>query len=96
MVGRRAPQAERCFINCVDCALRTARHGCSSRTASNYVLSALQYLPHADNILWMEDGAVKGQGTYSQLVEQGEGEGRGSRGRGRGAAKVDPGVIFEF
>lgn len=35
------------------------------------VTNALHYLPHADNIIWMDDGAIKGQGTYKQLVEQG-------------------------
>jgi hypothetical protein len=35
------------------------------------VTNALQYLPHADNIIWMDEGAVRAQGTYSQLVEQG-------------------------
>lgn len=36
------------------------------------VTNALQYLPHADNILWMEGGMIKGQGTYKELVDQGE------------------------
>ncbi len=35
------------------------------------VTNALHYLPHADNIIWMDEGAIKGQGTYAQLVEQG-------------------------
>ena len=35
------------------------------------VTNALQYLPHADNILWMDNGIIKGQGTYGSLVEQG-------------------------
>lgn len=35
------------------------------------VTNALQYLPSADNILWMEGGAVKAQGSYSQLVAAG-------------------------
>jgi len=38
------------------------------------VTNALQYLPHADNILWLDKGVVKGQGTYGTLVEQGEPE----------------------
>eukprot|EP00197_Chlamydomonas_leiostraca_P002886 CAMPEP_0202857580 /NCGR_PEP_ID=MMETSP1391-20130828/470_1 /ASSEMBLY_ACC=CAM_ASM_000867 /TAXON_ID=1034604 /ORGANISM="Chlamydomonas leiostraca, Strain SAG 11-49" /LENGTH=1463 /DNA_ID=CAMNT_0049536397 /DNA_START=117 /DNA_END=4508 /DNA_ORIENTATION=- len=35
------------------------------------VTNALQWLPHADNVLLMDGGKVIGQGTYQQLVEQG-------------------------
>lgn len=35
------------------------------------VTNALQYLPHADTILWMEDGQVRAQGSYNQLLEAG-------------------------
>ncbi|KAF8071181.1 abcC12 [Scenedesmus sp. PABB004] len=35
------------------------------------VTNALQFLPHADNIVWMEDGAVRAQGRYQALVEAG-------------------------
>lgn len=35
------------------------------------ITNALQYLPQADNVLWMEDGAIKAQGTYQQLVARG-------------------------
>jgi hypothetical protein len=34
------------------------------------VTNALQYLPHADNILWLEAGSIRAQGTYQQLVAQ--------------------------
>lgn len=36
------------------------------------VTNALQYLPLADNILWMENGAIRAQGKYAELVEAGE------------------------
>jgi len=32
------------------------------------VTNALQYLPHADNVLWMDGGSVRAQGTYGDLV----------------------------
>ncbi|MEW5311498.1 MAG: hypothetical protein WDW38_003208 [Sanguina aurantia] len=35
------------------------------------VTNALQYLPLADNILWMENGAIRAQGKYAELVEAG-------------------------
>lgn len=35
------------------------------------VTNALQYLPSADNIIWLDNGAIKAQGTYSQLVDAG-------------------------
>ena len=35
------------------------------------VTNALQYLPSADNIVWMDDGGVRAQGTYAQLVAAG-------------------------
>eukprot|EP00878_Enallax_costatus_P008308 GHUV01008686.1.p1 GENE.GHUV01008686.1~~GHUV01008686.1.p1 ORF type:complete len:1320 (+),score=395.23 GHUV01008686.1:299-4258(+) len=35
------------------------------------VTNALQYLPYADNVIWMENGAVRGQGRYQQLVDVG-------------------------
>jgi ABC-type multidrug transport system fused ATPase/permease subunit len=31
-----------------------------------------QYLPQATNVLWMEEGRIKAQGTYEELVAQGE------------------------
>lgn len=36
------------------------------------VTNALQYLPLADNILWMENGTIRAQGKYAALVEAGE------------------------
>jgi ABC-type multidrug transport system ATPase subunit len=44
------------------------------------VTNALQYLPQADNIVMMEAGAIKAQGTYSQLVAQGGCRGAGEEG----------------
>lgn len=35
------------------------------------VTNALQYLPSADNIVWLDNGAIKAQGTYQQLVAAG-------------------------
>ncbi|KAG1666954.1 hypothetical protein FOA52_004237 [Chlamydomonas sp. UWO 241] len=35
------------------------------------VTNALQYLPMADNIVWMVDGGIKAQGTYRELQEHG-------------------------
>jgi hypothetical protein len=35
------------------------------------VTNALQYLPAADNIVWMEGGAIRAQGRYSDLVAAG-------------------------
>lgn len=35
------------------------------------VTNALQYLPHADQVVWIEDGVVKAVGSYAQLVERG-------------------------
>ncbi|KAG1673861.1 hypothetical protein FOA52_012886 [Chlamydomonas sp. UWO 241] len=35
------------------------------------VTNALQYLPNADNVIWMENGRIRAQGTYAQLVGQG-------------------------
>ncbi len=37
--------------------------------------NALQYLPHADNILWVDGGRIRGQGSYQQLVQQVRGPG---------------------
>lgn len=36
------------------------------------VTNALLHLPEADNILWIEDGGIKAQGTYDHLLDQGE------------------------
>lgn len=59
------------------------------------VTNALQYLPQADHVVWMDNGVVRGQGTYQELVKQGmniaelahvedvpEGEGKGSKLKG--------------
>ena len=35
------------------------------------VTNALQFLPQADHIVWMEEGLIKAQGTYPQLVSMG-------------------------
>ncbi|WIA32238.1 hypothetical protein OEZ86_003085 [Tetradesmus obliquus] len=35
------------------------------------VTNALQYLPYADNVLWMEGGRVRAQGKYQDLVDEG-------------------------
>ncbi len=35
------------------------------------VTNALQYLQHADTILWMEGGQVRAQGSYQDLLEAG-------------------------
>ncbi|KAG2498469.1 hypothetical protein HYH03_003722 [Edaphochlamys debaryana] len=35
------------------------------------VTNALQYLPHADNVIWMEDGRERAQGPFAALQEQG-------------------------
>ncbi|KAG2439872.1 hypothetical protein HYH02_010502 [Chlamydomonas schloesseri] len=35
------------------------------------VTNALQYLPQADNVLWLEGGRVRAQGTFAQLQAQG-------------------------
>ena len=35
------------------------------------VTNALQYLPAADQVIWMDGGVMKGKGTYQQLTEQG-------------------------
>jgi hypothetical protein len=46
---------------------------CTSLRGKTVVLvtNALQYLPAADNIVWMEGGAIKAQGRYSDLVAAG-------------------------
>ncbi|GLC46288.1 hypothetical protein PLESTB_000995200 [Pleodorina starrii] len=35
------------------------------------VTNALQYLPQADNVIWMEEGRERAQGTFAQLQEAG-------------------------
>jgi len=35
------------------------------------VTNALQYLSQADNVLWMEHGSVRAQGSYAELMKQG-------------------------
>ncbi|GFR43059.1 hypothetical protein Agub_g4065 [Astrephomene gubernaculifera] len=35
------------------------------------VTNALQYLPHADSIMWLEGGRVRAAGSYTQLLEAG-------------------------
>ncbi|PNH11698.1 Canalicular multispecific organic anion transporter 1, partial [Tetrabaena socialis] len=35
------------------------------------ITNALQYLPHADSIMWMEEGRVRAQGSYNHVLEQG-------------------------
>lgn len=50
------------------------------------VTNALQYLVHADQVLWMEEGRVRAQGTYSDLVAQGECVLAWGHGAGAGAA----------
>lgn len=52
------------FERCIRGALR-------SKTVL-LVTNALQYLPHADNVVWLDKGRVRAQGTYAQLVEAGE------------------------
>lgn len=60
-----------CMSPCTVMPIDEPRHPSGPLSQVVLVTNALQYLPHADSIIWMEDGAIKGQGTYTQLVEQG-------------------------
>lgn len=36
------------------------------------VTNALQYLPFANNILWIDGGVIRAQGDYREQLKQGE------------------------
>ncbi len=49
--------------------------GCLRTKTTVLVTNALQYLPSADRVLWMEAGAVRAQGSYAEVLAAGEGGG---------------------
>lgn len=34
-----------------------------------FVTNALQYLPYADSVVWMEGGRIRAKGTYEELLD---------------------------
>ena len=49
------------------------------------VTNALQYLPFANNILWIDGGVIRAQGGYREQLKQGECVGGFRAGMWRGA-----------